>query len=59
MDRSWHTVTKYVSDKKSHDAIINKMFKKLDHVNNSLYVIELAKSQIEHKEPINVGFFIF
>ena len=29
----------------------------LDHVNNSLYEVELAKAQIEHKEPINVGFF--
>ena len=35
-----------------------KLFKKLDHVNNSLYEVELAKAQIEHKEPINVGFFI-
>ena len=36
------------------------MFKKLDHVNNSLYEVELelAKAQIEHKEPIIVRFFI-
>ena len=27
-------------------------------MNNSLYEIELAKAQIEHKEPIIVGFFI-
>ena len=27
-------------------------------MNNSLYEVELAKAQIEHKEPINVGFFI-
>ena len=32
--------------------------KKLDHVNNSLYEVELAKAQIEHKEPIIVGFFV-
>ena len=36
----------------------SKLFKKLDHVNNSLYEVELAKAQIEHKEPIIVGFFI-
>ena len=34
------------------------MFIKLDHVNNSLYEVELAKAQIEHKKPIIVGFFI-
>ena len=36
MDRSRHTVTKYLSDKKTHAAINSKLFKKLDHVNNSL-----------------------
>ena len=58
MDRSRHTVTKYVTDEKRHAAIIRKLFKKLDHVNNLLYEVELAKTQIEHKEPIVVGFFI-
>ena len=58
MDRSRHTVTKYLSDKKTHAAIDSKLFKKLDHVNNSLYEVELAKAQIEHREPIIVGFFI-
>ena len=58
MDRSGHTVTKYLSDEKTHAAINSKLFKKLDHVNNSLYEVELAKAQIEHKEPIIVGFFI-
>ena len=58
MDRSQHTVTKYLSDEKTHAAINSKLFKKLDHVNNSLYEVELAKAQIEHKEPIIVGFLI-
>ena len=58
MDRSRHTVTKYRTDKKTHGAINSKLFKKLDHVNNSLYEVELAKAQIEHKEPILVVFFI-
>ena len=44
--------------KKLHAAINSKLFKNLDHVNNSLYEVELAKAQIEHKEPIIVGFFI-
>ena len=58
MDWSQHTVMKYLIDEKTHAAIISKQFKKLDHVNNSLYEVELAKAQIEHKEPINVGFLI-
>ena len=58
MNRSRHTVTKYLADEKTHAAINSKLFKKLDHVNNSLYEVELAKAQIEHKEPIIVGFFI-
>ena len=58
MDRSRHTVTKYLANKKTHAANNSKLFKKLDLVNNSLYEVELAKAQIEHKEPIIVGFFI-
>ena len=56
MDRSRHTVTKHLSDEKTH-AINSKLFKKLDHVNNSLYEVEHAKSHIEQREPIIVGFF--
>ena len=58
MDRSRYIVTKYLTDKKTHAAINSKLFKKLDYVNNSLYEVELAKAQIEHKEPIIVRFFI-
>ena len=57
MDRSRHTVTKYLSDGKTHAAFFDKIFKKLNHVNNSLYEVALAKGQIEHKEPIIVGCF--
>ena len=59
MDRSRHTVTNYLSEEKTHAAIKSKQFKKLDHVNNSLYEVELTKAQIEHREPIIVGFFVF
>ena len=58
LDRSRHTVTKYLSDENTHAAINSKQFKTLDHVNNSFYEVELTKAQIEHKEPIIVGFFI-
>ena len=58
MDQSRHIVTKYLNEEKTHTAFNRKLFKRLDHVNNSLYEVELAKEQIERKEPIIVGFFI-
>ena len=58
MDRSRHTVTKYLSDEKTHGAINTKMFKRLDHINDQLYEVELAKAEIEHREPIIVWFLI-
>ena len=58
MDRSRHTVTKFLSDEKTHGAINTKVFKRLDHINDQLYEVELAKAEIEHREPIIDGFFI-
>ena len=34
------------------------MFKRLNNVSKEIYEVELAKSKIEHREPIIVGFFI-
>ena len=36
VDRSRHTVTKYLSDEKKHGAINTKLFKRLDHINDQL-----------------------
>ena len=58
VDRSRHTVTKYLNDEKTHGAINTKFFKRLHHINDQLYEVELAKAEIEHREPIIVGFFI-
>ena len=58
MDRSRHTVTKYLCEEKVHAAINNKMFKRLNIIDEKLYEVELVKSEIEHREPIIVGFFI-
>ena len=58
MDRSRHTKTKYLNDEKTHKAINGKMFKRLNNVSKEIYEVELAKSKIEHREPIIVGFFI-
>ena len=58
MDRSRHTVTKYLNDEKTHSAINSKMFKRLNHITDQLYEGELVKSEIERREPIIVGFYI-
>ena len=58
MDRSRHTETKYLNDEKTHKAINGKMFKRLNNVSKEIYEVQLAKSKIEHREPIIVGFFI-
>ena len=58
MERSRHTVTKYLPDEKTHSAINSKMFKRLNHITDQLYEFELVKPEIEHREPIIVGFFI-
>ena len=57
-DRSRHTVKKHWNDEKTHGAIHTKYFKRLDHINDQLYEVELAKAKIEHRESITVGFFI-
>ena len=58
MDRSRHIVPKHLSDEKTHGANNTKFFKCLDHINDQLYEVELAKAEIEHRETIIVGFFI-
>ena len=58
IDRSRHTVTKYLNDEKTHTTINNKLFKQLNCKNDNLYEVELAKAEVEYKEPIIVGFFI-
>ena len=58
MDRSRHTVTKYLNDEKTHSAINNKLFKRLNFITDQLYEVEFVKSEIEHREPIIVGFLI-
>ena len=58
MDRSRHTVTKYLNDGKTHSAINNKLFKQLNFITDQLYEVELVKSENVHPEPIIIGFFI-
>ena len=58
MNHSHHTVTKNLSDEKTHGAINTKLFKCLEHINDQLYEVEFAKLEIGQRKPIIVGFFI-
>ena len=58
MNRSRHTVTKFLTDDKTHSAINSKMFKRPNHMTDQLCEVEIVKSEIEHREPIFLGFFI-
>ena len=57
MDRSRHSCTNFTIVEKTHAAINKKLLKRLGCINDQLYEVELAKSEIEHKEQIFVGFF--
>ena len=58
MNRSRHTVTKYLNEEKTQSAINSKIFKQLNFINDQLYEVEVVKSKIDYREPIIVGFFI-
>ena len=58
MDRSRHTETLYLTDEKTHKAINKRLFRRLNNVATDIYEVEIAKSTVEHCEPITVGFFI-
>ena len=47
MDRSKHTMTKYLVDEKTHKAIINQLFKRLNFKAKALYEVERVKTTIE------------
>ena len=58
MDRSSHTVTKYLSDEKTRGAINTKLFKRLHQINDQLYEVELVKAEVVHRKPIIAGVLI-
>ena len=59
MGRSQNTVKTYLNDEKTHAAFFSKLLRKLNLVNDVLFQVELEKAEIEHEEPIIVGFSIF
>ena len=58
MDRSRHTATKHLNVEKTQSANNIKLFKRLNFITDQWYEVELVMSEIEHREPIIVGFFI-
>ena len=54
MNRSRHTVTKFLNNEKIHTAFNMKHFKQLNFITDQLYEFELVKSEIEHREPISI-----
>ena len=58
MDRSRHTVAKYIRVEKTLGDINYKMLDRVGYKNDQLYEVELIKSEVQRKEPIVVGFFI-
>ena len=43
MDRSRHTMTKYLNDEKAHQARNTKFFKKVNYLNDNSYEVELSQ----------------
>ena len=58
MDRSRHTVTKYLSDEKRHRTMNNIKLEHVGNINDQVYEVELVTLEIEHNEPKIVRFFI-
>ena len=58
MDRIRRTVTKYLNDEKSHNAININIFQRMNHITDQLYEVEIVQPEIEDWEPIIVGFSI-
>ena len=46
MNRSRHTITKYINDEKTHKAVNESLFKRLNTAEKDLYEVELMKSTI-------------
>ena len=59
MDLSPRTMTKYMNDEKTHSALNSKMFKRLNHITDQLFEVEMVEPEIEHREPMIVDFLFY
>ena len=58
MDRSKHSKTQYVVGAEIDPLVNERNFKNLNLLPSSIYEVEMVKPEMNHKEPIDVGFFI-
>ena len=58
MDRSKHSKTRYVVRAEVDKLVNYRIFQNLNVIPSSIFEVEMVKSEVEHKEPIIVGFFI-
>ena len=56
-DRS-HSKTQYVLRAEVDKLVNERNFKNLNVLPSSIYEVQMVKSEVNHKEPIIVGFFI-
>ena len=52
MGRSRHTITNYLNDEKTHQAINEPLFKKLNTLERVLYEAELLETTVEQQKLI-------
>ena len=48
----------YLKDEKTHSANISRMIQQLSRIIDQMFEVKLVRSEVEHREPIVVGFFI-
>ena len=58
MDRSKYSKTQYVVGAEVDKLVNERNFKNMNLLPSSIYEVEMVKSEVNHKEPIIVGFFI-
>ena len=56
MDCSLHALTNILNNENMQSAINNNLFKRLNHIADQLYEVELVKPENENRERIILGF---
>ena len=57
MDRSKNSKTQYVFRAEVDNLVNERSFKNLNVLLSSIYEVEMVKLEVNHKEPIIVGFY--
>ena len=59
LDCSRHTVTKYLTDEKTHSALNTETFKRPNQITDHLYQVELVKREIEQENQSLLDFLSY